>query len=249
MRASRGGFTLIEILAVILVIALLIGILSVGFAALTANANKSATQQDLIAIRNAVTQFKSDFGFLPPLVEDSSSDRVDRGSTPGSIDVYDVLDRDPTDAAIAAAFLRDENEDRFSEYSIAYYLVGALDAAIDGKEGPGYRSPRTDGTFETRGKEYGPMLDPGAGGGVEVKQRGADLAEGDVVVVDRFGTPYRYYLWLPEPSVGSLADLNVPAILGDPAENDELKTAMFAIVSAGRDKVFGTEDDFVEVGR
>ncbi len=248
-HSSRPGFTLIEILAALLVIALLIGILSVGFTALTRQANSSATLQDLTTIRNAVTHFKNEFGFLPPLVVDGSGDRVDRMDMPvPSIDVYDYLDRDAGDAATAAAYLRNESltepaeQDRWSVYSIAYYLAGALDASIDGVEGVGYRKPRTDGTFEARGREYVPALDAGTGGGVELRQRGDDLTEGDVVVVDRFGTPYRYYRWLHEEMIGSQADLNIPAILGSPDDNPELLSAQFAIVSAGRNMVFGTED-------
>ncbi len=248
-HGSRPGFTLIEILAALLIIALLIGILSVGFTALTRQANSSATLQDLTTIRNAVTHFKNEFGFLPPLVIDMpDADRIDRGDMPPSIDVYDYLDRDASDAAIAAAHLRNEaltepaEQDRWSVYTIAYYLAGALDASIDGVEGQGYRKPRTDGTFETRGREYVPALDAGTGGGVELRQRGDDLTEGDVVVVDRFGTPYRYYRWLHEEMIGSQADLNIPAILGSPDDNPELLSAQFAIVSAGRNTVFGTED-------
>jgi len=37
---------------------------------------------------------------------------------------------------------------RFSEYSLAYYLVGALPRAIDGVEGPGMFKPKKDGSFE-----------------------------------------------------------------------------------------------------
>ncbi|MBX3379128.1 MAG: type II secretion system protein [Phycisphaeraceae bacterium] len=37
---------------------------------------------------------------------------------------------------------------RYSEYSLAYYLVGALGRAVDGVEGPGMFRPKTDGSFE-----------------------------------------------------------------------------------------------------
>ncbi len=254
-RGSARGFSLIEILAVILVIALLIGILSVGFGALTGQANDSATKQDLAAIRNAVTSFKAEFGFLPPLVEDGASPRLDRDPAELRIAVYDPTSRVTADADDAQVFLRDEtimdppDNDRWSEFSLAYYLVGALDEEIDGVEGSGFRKPRTDGTFETRGREYDGFLDAGRGGGVKLELRDTDMVEGNVVVVDRFGTPYRYYRWLPEVTIASQADLNVPAVVGDPDVNQDLRNATFAIVSAGRDMLFGTEDDVMEVGR
>lgn len=250
-RASRG-FTLIEILAVILVIALLIGILSVGFVALTGQANDSATKQDLAAIRNAITQFKTEFKFLPPLVEDDASGGRIVGT---AIKVYDPTSRDSGVALAAQTYLRDKtimdppDIDRWSEFSLAYYLVGALPEALDGVEGAGFRKPRADGTFETRGREYDAFLDAGSGGGVKLELRSTDLTQGDVVVIDRFGTPYRYYRWLHEPMISSIADLNVPVALGDPTENQDLRNATFAVVSAGQDKLFGTEDDVMEVGR
>ena len=249
-RASaRRGFTLLELLAVLLVIAILVGILSIAFAALTGQANDSASRQDLSTIRNAVTSFESEFGFLPPLIKDApAADRIDRTTDQERISVWDPASRDAATAQQANIYLRDESEVRASEFSLGYYLAGALDAAVDGIEGVGFRTPRRDGTFAKAGAEHEPFVDVGTGGGVELVQRGADLTEGDVGLGDRFGTPYRYYRWEPEAAITEQADLNVPAILGDLDAQPELRSARCAIVSAGQDTGFGTGDDVFEVG-
>ncbi len=245
----RRAFTLLELLAVLLVIAILVGILSIAFTALTGQASESASRQDLTTIRNAVTSFKNEFGFLPPLVrDDPAADRIDRTADQERINVWDPTSRDGMAAQQAQTFLRDESQDRASAYSLGYYLAGALDAAVDGIEGVGFRTPRRDGTFAKTGREYEPFVDVGTGGGVELVQLGADLTEGDIVLVDRFGTPYRYYRWEPEASITDQDSLNVPAILGDLDAQPELRNARFAIVSAGQDTVFGTDDDIFEVG-
>lgn len=61
---------------------------------------------------------------------------------------------------------------RFSEYSLAYYLVGSLPRGLDGVDGPGMFRPKSDGSFEfgsasvsgrvndVSGKSYPPFVDP-----------------------------------------------------------------------------------------
>ncbi len=268
----RTGFTLMELLVTLLVIALLIGLLLVGFNHVQKTARLTASQQDVVGIRVAVEQFRSDFGFLPALVKDGNVARY-----PGFPGSADPLVADPDEPgkfnprvynrAVPAdmAYLRGDGIDssstaagsgdyRFSEYSLAYYLLGSLGDEVDGVAGPGFAAPRADGSFIRRSsKRTQPMYDPGRAGTVVAE----DLAAGRVSLVDRFGTPYRFYRWEQGRASGSnmgqiveLRDLNVPKILGAP-ENDapdddepalsnpEFRNAAYAIVSAGPNRVFG----------
>lgn len=90
-------------------------------------------------------------------------------------------------------------------------------------------------------------------------------------LIDRYGAPYRYYRWEPgrssagvsqfngtEGEVSAAADLNIPVVLQDierfteqvngdenadgVSGNSRLRAARWAVVSAGRDGLFGTED-------
>jgi hypothetical protein len=76
-------------------------------------------------------------------------------------------------------------------------------------------------------------------------------------LVDANGKAYRYYRWLPNQNPANTLELNIPAILLDPVIHRDalgdptidvtdgdvkLRGATWAIVGAGQNKVFGTED-------
>jgi hypothetical protein len=69
-----------------------------------------------------------------------------------------------------------------------------------------------------------------------------------VQLQDVHGVAYRFYHWEHGQAAGgqigqvlSAADLNVPAIVGDPTEDASLRDAQDAIVAAGPNGVFGDE--------
>lgn len=242
--AARSGFTIVELGVSILVIAILIGLLLVGLNQLSRTAQSGAERANVIAMRIAVESFKNDFGFAPPLVKDGltypGKVAMDSPLTPPStINVY------RTDVPEDVEFLRGDGADphlRFSVYSLAYYLVGVLDAEYDGQDGPGYREPNREGGFRTvGGRLFDPKFDAAddADRLVEV-----DREEGRFELRDRNGIAYRYYRWLPDEAVSGqdVTNLrNVPSLLGDPAQNIALRDAEYAIVAAGPNRVFGEE--------
>lgn len=104
---------------------------------------------------------------------------------------------------------------RFSEYSLAYYLVGALPAAVDGVDGPGMVAPSENGTFSRVGstttrssrissgapaRVYSPYIDV-ARNAPRLDVALDPLVPGEPNYPFRYrlmapnGKPYRYYRW------------------------------------------------------
>lgn len=244
--AARSGFTIVELGVSILVIAILIGLLLIGLNQLSRSAQSGAERANVNAIKIAIQAFKNDFGFAPPLVKDgltypmgtpSTSPLVSAGGS-NFVDVY------RTDVLEDVEFLQGDDPGmadlRFSVYSLSYYLIGVLDADYDGSDGVGFREPSRDGTFRKAGGRLTEPLFDVAGDGDRLAE--IDAEEGRFELRDRNGVPYRYYRWLPidASSATDVTDLRrVPSLLGDPADNVELRDAEYAIVAAGPNRVFG----------
>ncbi|MEM1071630.1 MAG: type II secretion system protein [Planctomycetota bacterium] len=222
----RRGFTLVELLATIGVIFLIMGLAIVAFSSATRSAQSAADRAAVNGVKLAVEQFQSEFGFLPPLVRDMGVESV----TDEPVFPFQRLPSDPiryvplvvspgTDEGVAD--LRGQDEDtpeRYSDYSIAFYLVGALAAEIDGVDGPGFVEVRDDGTFaptqlyvdaqgnEVEGSARGPDRYASfydlSRGGVELFVESPSETSLPVGVRaelrDRAGLPIRYYRWLPD---------------------------------------------------
>ncbi len=244
--AARSGFTIVELGVSILVISILIGLLLIGLNQLSRSAQSGAERANVNAIKIAIQAFKNDFGFAPPLVKDgltypagtpSTSPLVSSGGS-NFVDVY------RTDVVADVEFLQGQAPTmadlRFSVYSLSYYLVGVLDADYDGNDGVGFREPNRDGTFRKAGGRLTEPLFDVAGDGDRLTE--IDSEEGRFELRDRNGVAYRYYRWLPidASSATDVTDLRrVPSLLGDPADNVELRDAEYAIVAAGPNRVFG----------
>ncbi|MEL7472562.1 MAG: hypothetical protein AAGK04_04530 [Planctomycetota bacterium] len=147
---------------------------------------------------------------------------------------------------------------RFSDYSIAYYLAGALPASVDGVDGPGTTKVTARGGFAGV-QTFGPYLAVGQTG-LELVE--VDRTQGRYELRTRTGTPIRYYRWLQgrEGETKKLFDdndeltqLNIPDVVGGAntefesedsdrvvrVDNTRLRGAEWAIVLPGSDGVFG----------
>ena len=238
----RGrGFTLVEILFSIGILFMLMGLLFVGFRHAMNFARRTANTQTVSTLKTGIALFKNEFGFLPPLVKDDI-----RGDGPlsmansstgrRSVFVYSVSN--PDDLLALQGKPKQRGLRQFSEYSLAFYLMGALDEDVDGIEGPGAYEPARDGTFRTGGRRIDPMvnLDQGKGG-----LNWIDRDKGRVVLRDRGGFNIRYYRWEAEDKVEETEDLNVPHMLFAAFDDIEVRSANYAVVLAGTDGVFGDE--------
>jgi hypothetical protein len=225
-------------LFVLLVLALLIGILVVGVRMATRTARRNIDQTTASNLRVGVEKFKQEVGFIPPLVKDDVGP-LDAGKT--SAVVYIVSD--PADLqALRTLPPPGDPDPRYSVHSLAYYVLGVLD--IDGMPGPGLREPEPDGAFRKTGRSFKPFFEPGSNAKAVVDRGPA--GEGRIELRDSGGVAYRYYVWLhdagdPVPGDPINEFLNVPAPVGDPAERQDLGSAAYAIVAAGRNGLFGDE--------
>jgi len=271
------AFTIIELLISLVILSLLIGLLLVAFGRATETSRRAVDQQTVRALGTAIETFKSELGFLPPLVKDDKPgypcDAVP-GADMGPIEggrpvVFSTSDQADLDYLRAMDFDTADPTSpdcRFSEYSLPYYLVGVLgpdpdqpDTLIDGVDGPGFYQPLRSGGFNTAGgRRFDPLYNPGGSGARLVA---VDQSDGRWELRDRNGASFRFYRWeqgKAEPGGGfdageieELDDLNVPNLLGDPEEDPALRSAEYAIVGAGPNGVFGDppfEDGYAGLG-
>jgi len=151
-HANRRAFTLIELLVSIGVLSALIAIVFVGARAVMKNARSTADRQTLLAMRTGIEQFKQEFGFLPPLIQDEAISGFNRTWSSGqSVGKYPVeLDNS-------------SNENRIVTFSFALANRGSnierdyLRGYINGSEmdpnssavGYGNAGPNADRRFST----------------------------------------------------------------------------------------------------
>tara|TARA_E500000318_G_scaffold86482_5_gene83047 strand:+ start:101937 stop:103073 length:1137 start_codon:yes stop_codon:yes gene_type:complete len=67
---NRRGFTLMELLVVIVITLVLLTLVLSGLNRATKAGRRAATQESVSSLAKAVDQFKQEFGFLPPLIHD-----------------------------------------------------------------------------------------------------------------------------------------------------------------------------------
>ena len=84
--AGKRGFTLVEIMAVVFIIGLLVGIVSVGVSSRVKKARVEATKAQISALEQAISMFHLECGFYPDalssLVNPPSSGRTCKGYPP-----------------------------------------------------------------------------------------------------------------------------------------------------------------------
>lgn len=221
-RNPRNGFTLVELLVVISIVVLLTGILLVVTTKALRAADTSATKFLMSSMTSGLEQFKTDFGYYPPLIRDDFEDMEPDRS---------VLEVQPN----AGEELRRYRYFSMSSLSVYMLGVGRLETSDlatpnldpdrhDGIGGPGIRDPGADKSWggardrsknnPTRtGRVYGPYVDIGDGDSTravtfldlgskvdenprkpgETISLQSDLDQTLPLFVDAWGTAIRYY--------------------------------------------------------
>ncbi len=258
-----------EILVAILIIFLLMGLLLVGIRHVRKLGKGAGDRAVATALNIAVTQFRTEFGFLPPLVKDYDTVQSPAGPIAQLSSGKKVPKVYSASVTADATFLRTSTpplaeglpqpivDVRFSVYSLPYYCIGGLEVMesasvpptpIDGVAGPGFLTPKRDGSFERAGRRFESFFDLSKNGKALFSP---DAAAGRVVVRDAQEVPVRYYRWLrgnvSNGQVNKPDDCNVPILLGRASESPDLRSAEYAIVCAGPDGVFGDEADIKDL--
>lgn len=254
---SRRGFSLVEVLIVVVIIGLLVGIAAPAFMAVRNNARRTQAESQLQSMSSAIDQFRTDYGYLPPLILDHPS----------------VLPTTPDWCTSLTA--RDDARDRLAQeryhslYSLSLYLLGvgelSPDASAtnpdrhDGFAGPGFRDPGPDRAWggarmrtvaTHRVAASGDPTEPyvGFADSELVRRASADLGdfpEDDnvgqdsanspwrrmFVILDPWGTPVRYYRAWPTRVAGtdgqSLLDVPAELVDAEALKSGVLNTASF----------------------
>jgi prepilin-type N-terminal cleavage/methylation domain-containing protein len=166
-RRKRGGFTLVEMLAVIGIIVLLVGILLPTIMSARRNAEKNAVRMELHTIALALDAYKADFGDYPRPPNDKRKYRVLAWALIGP---YDTTGG-PVDP------------------------LNSPKQIMDGADGPGFRTV-WDPTVKKGGKVWGPYLAPEkfrvatTANNLDFPTKPPDLRWD---ILDRYGSPIEYF--------------------------------------------------------
>jgi len=223
-RSSRRGFTLIEVLVSIGVIAVLLTIIVVAYGSVRRDAKRTITARLLTNIEQAIQTFETDMGYAPPLLIPDNAGYAFYEDEPAMAARTIVPEAQGTDAMMALQRAR-----YMSEYSITAYLLGIGDIdgdaagngtgvfpsteLDDGKAGDGIRHPGRDKSWggaadrsmhnaTTTGRVLGPYIDAASLG--DAREPGAgvgldiDQTTGMYRILDAFGSPIRYYRHWPK---------------------------------------------------
>ena len=110
--APQSGFTLVELLIVVVVIAILAAITIVAYNGMVARANDARRMQDVSEIRKTLSLYKVDHGDFPPAAPNPGYYTWEISTDPGflgSVGVYDnnAVFKDPVNANLSAYFYHD----------------------------------------------------------------------------------------------------------------------------------------------
>lgn len=87
---ERRGFTIVEILVVIVIIAILAGLLAVALGPVLRRTNTFAIQQEMTQLEGAIDKFRTDYGFFPPSFKGIMTNQ----STGQTLDMSNNTDRE-----------------------------------------------------------------------------------------------------------------------------------------------------------
>lgn len=195
-RFGSRGFSMIELMVVIAVIAILVSLVVVGGSRIRAIADNKQAKQVLVSIKTGLEQFHETYGYYPPLLDDSGQ------STGGLLSVIQK-ETDFRDVSF------------YSTLTLVPYLIGVGDINLDGVpdltgigdnndddglSGEGFRDPGRDHSWggaikaENRSKYWKAYNNASSDGKTltgKVTKRLVELDESLKPAIDRQGLPIK----------------------------------------------------------
>lgn len=152
-HAIRRAFTLVELLVSLAVLSALIAIVFVGARAVMKGARSTADRQTLLAMRTGIEQFKQEFGFLPPLIQDEAVNGLNRtwGSGQGVGKFPVELDQSTNENRIVtySFALANRNGSNIERDYLRGYVSGSPMDPNSAAVGYGNAGPNADRRFST----------------------------------------------------------------------------------------------------
>ncbi len=265
-RAGRGrsssGFTLVELVVTVLLIALLVGLLVAALGGSIGKARTAKASAQFQSIGQAIEVFKQDFdGTPPPAVAPS----LLAAGKQGLVTPESVAKSDPS------RNLRDLYRDiRYhSEYTIVSYLIGVGrfndlvtppdDVGLtandsdehDGVAGPGYKNPGptlawknpispANHQVQVTGRTYGPYLDLASIESLLQLDEETQLYK----LLDPWGSPIRYYRNWPTYEIDA-DGRRIPTLTNVPIELRSAESVLAECSPAGIEEAQEMERDIL----
>lgn len=267
------GFTLIEVVLVTVIAVILVTLTIVAVSNAIRSARRTADQLYLRSISVGVEQFKNEFNFLPPLVDEVNPLITVTSPSGASIRRPKLQTQLANGQDLPLNQLQVFYGDgvttvpRFSRLTIPYYMLGVqdgvTDGSVDGVAGAGFTRPTDDGGFTRAGREFAPLFDF-SNRSDRFKRVSEDVLTDKTTIVDRAERAVRIYRWEPyyygsaTATPGKVQNYCVPSFIGDPQTDVRLRRGGYAIVSGGPDGVLNqtasptdrdNADNIVEIGQ
>jgi prepilin-type N-terminal cleavage/methylation domain-containing protein len=232
-RGPRAGFTLVEILIVIAIIALLVAMLLPAIGKVREGARRSECATDMAQVASAVQAFKTKFNvnFIPPSFS-MEPDYTDAGSDAASLlylkSIFPFINEKATGLPPATL---DGNQ------TLLFFLTGGVQTNYQGFS----TNKQKPFNLTTGSSTIGPFLV------VKDTKVAVDPTNLQARYLDPWGTPYAYFTHIPTSGVGTYAgtftwpdeDGNNLTVTPYSQSGKYLNAKSFQIISAGANRAFG----------
>ena len=227
-RPARQGFTLVELLIVMAIIAILAGLLLAGVQRVQIVADRTKAANDVTQLASSCAEFKREFGFYPPEIITIPA----AGTAPAATSPLKRMFPNGDFTAAGSTYGDYAGKTLNPSETLVLFLGGLSQAGWDSK------NPAIPLTLASTTTKKGPYF--------VFEENRLDRTTGTNGVpqfIDPWGTPYIYFRSLSgNDYTGSFPTTTSPTGKVDPYQESASRFAnqqTVQIISAGRDKKFG----------